>query len=93
MSSSEATQAGESANGNQSLLDDYFTKEEMAQELHKLGQKNKPLSTRTLDRWHTDRRGPPSIRVGNTRLYPKHLARKWLSELALSGNQRSADRE
>ncbi len=92
MSSSEAPQAGKSANESQSLLEDYFTKDELAQELTKIGQKKKPLSTRTLDRWHTDRRGPPSVRVGNTRLYPKPLARKWLSELALSGHQRGTDR-
>ena len=93
MSSSEAPQTEESANENQSLLNDYFTKDELAEELSKIGQKKKPLSTRTLDRWHTDRRGPPSVRVGNVRLYPRHLARKWLAELPLMGNLRGADRE
>ena len=52
------------------LLDDDFTRREMAAELGK--------SERTLERWERLRIGPPVTRNGITPLYNKSGARGWL---------------
>ena len=46
-----------------SPLNDYLTKDELARELRR--------STRTLDRWHTRRVGPPRTRAQKLILYKK----------------------
>jgi hypothetical protein len=56
----------------QSLLDDFWTREQLAQELH--------VTQRTLQRWEELGIGPPMIAIGRTtRLYKKSSARAWLA--------------
>ena len=56
----------------QSLLDDFWTQEQLAQELH--------VTQRTLQRWEEQGIGPPMIAIGwTTRLYKKSSARAWLA--------------
>ena len=52
------------------LLDEYFTRPELAAELGK--------SERTLERWERLRIGPPVTRLGITPLYNIKGARTWL---------------
>lgn len=55
-----------------SPLKEYFTKDELARELHR--------STRTLDRWNTRRVGPPRTRAQKLILYKKSHVAKWLEQ-------------
>ena len=53
-----------------SPLSEYLTRDELARELRR--------STRTLDRWHTMRVGPPRTRAGKLILYRKSHVVRWL---------------
>ena len=54
-----------------SPLGDYLTKDQLAQQLGR--------STRTIDRWHTQRIGPQRTKVGNKLiLYSKKSVSEWL---------------
>lgn len=57
-----------------SLRESHFTKDELARELGR--------STRTLDRWHTERIGPPRAKIGALILYPKARVFDWLERQA-----------
>ncbi len=37
------------------------------------------VSTRTLDRWHAHRKGPPRVKCGNMIGYRQDAVEKWLS--------------
>ena len=52
------------------LLDEYFTRAELAAEFGK--------SERTLERWERLRIGPPVTRLGITPIYNKEGSRAWL---------------
>jgi len=54
----------------ETLLDGYLRKAQLAQEL---GQ-----SPRTLDRWETLRIGPPRVVIGRTILYRRDSVLEWL---------------
>jgi predicted DNA-binding transcriptional regulator AlpA len=57
---------------NASLLqEDYLERAELARQLGK--------STRTLDRWHTLRIGPPRVVIGRMILYRRHSVLEWLA--------------
>lgn len=64
-----------------SLLDDYLTREELAEQLGK--------SVRTIDRWYMLREGPAVTVIGNRRLYHVDDVRAWLRgqrrEMAAAG--------
>ena len=54
-----------------SPLADYLTKDQLARQLGR--------STRTIDRWHTQRIGPRRTKVGNKLvLYRKSAVSEWL---------------
>jgi Helix-turn-helix domain len=53
------------------LLGDYFTPEQLAQELD--------ICQRTLARWHERREGPPRVKIGNKVLYKRSSVISWLS--------------
>ena len=55
-----------------SPLDEYLTKDELARELRR--------STRTLDRWHTQRIGPIRTKAAGSKLilYSKSAVSAWL---------------
>lgn len=53
-----------------SVLEGYLTPEELAKGLNK--------SKRTLDRWQTERTGPPRVVVGRTIYYRVDAVRQWL---------------
>ncbi len=53
------------------LQGDYLEKAELARGLGK--------STRTLDRWHTLRIGPPRVVIGHTILYRRQSVLEWLA--------------
>jgi predicted DNA-binding transcriptional regulator AlpA len=54
---------------------DYLTKDQLAQQLGR--------STRTIDRWHTQRIGPRRTKVGNKLvLYRKSAVSEWLERQA-----------
>ena len=53
------------------ILDDYLKKAEAARQLG-------GLSTRTLDRWHLERRGPRRTKVGRSVYYSKKAISEWL---------------
>ena len=55
---------------NQILLGEYLRREELAEQLG--------VSTRTIDRWHSLRNGPPRIAIGRTILYNLDSVRDWL---------------
>ncbi|MGD1077632.1 MAG: helix-turn-helix domain-containing protein [Candidatus Sulfotelmatobacter sp.] len=56
----------------QSLLDDFLTQEQLANELN--------VTQRTLQRWAELRIGPPLIAIGRTtRIYKKSSVLAWLS--------------
>jgi predicted DNA-binding transcriptional regulator AlpA len=52
------------------ILDGYLTKRDLARELHR--------NQRTVDRWHTQRIGPPRITVGNLVLFRREAVNEWL---------------
>ncbi len=58
------------------VLHDYWTKRGLAEALNP----EKPLSLRTLDRWETQRIGPPRTVIGRTVLYRKDSVAEWLQE-------------
>jgi hypothetical protein len=53
-----------------SILDDYYTRAQLAAELKK--------SERTIKRWDDERTGPPVTYNGREPLYRKDSARAWL---------------
>lgn len=53
-----------------SIRDLYNSKVEQARELN--------VSTRTLDRWWAERRGPPRTKIGKQVMYRKDSTAKWL---------------
>jgi hypothetical protein len=53
------------------LQDEYLERTELARELRK--------STRTLDRWHTLRIGPPRVVIGRMILYRRRSVLEWLA--------------
>jgi predicted DNA-binding transcriptional regulator AlpA len=53
------------------LQHDYLERAELARGLGK--------STRTLDRWHTLRIGPPRVVIGRTILYRRQSVLEWLA--------------
>jgi hypothetical protein len=55
---------------SESLLVDFFTKEELAEELQR--------NPRTLDRWEVLGMGPPRTHVGRKVLYRRASVQKWL---------------
>ncbi len=55
------------------LLDDYLTKTQLAEELHR--------HPRTIDRWARLRAGPPETVIGRQRLYKRTSVEKWLADL------------
>lgn len=59
------------------FLHDFCSRETLAQELG--------VSTRTLDRWHIDGKGPPRATVGRTIRYHKDSVRAWLLAEETSG--------
>jgi hypothetical protein len=59
------------------LLDDYFSEQELAAELRK--------HPRTLLRWRKLRIGPPFAMNGDTPIYPRLGAAKWLQDGGVAG--------
>ena len=55
------------------LLADYFTRDELAEQLGKC--------TRTLERWNRLGQGPPLTMLGDTPLYRKQSVYTWLASL------------
>jgi predicted DNA-binding transcriptional regulator AlpA len=62
------------------ILADYVTREELAEELK--------VTTRTLDKWHVQRRGPSKIKLGSRVYYKRQTVLAWLD--AQSSAQREA---
>jgi hypothetical protein len=56
--------------GENKLLDGYWTEQELADQL----QKNR----RTVQRWRKERTGPPFTKLGNSLVYNSKSAREWL---------------
>lgn len=56
------------------LLSDYITREDLAKELN--------LTTRTLDKWSWQRRGPAKIKLGNRCYYKRTAVAEWLNDQA-----------
>ena len=56
------------------IREGFYTRQELADVLG--------CSTRTLDRIHKMRGGPPRVRVGHTFLYPKAATADWLARRA-----------
>jgi hypothetical protein len=54
------------------LLAQILTKQEAARELNR--------STRSLDRWHTERKGPPRFLVGGRVAYDRRDVERWVEE-------------
>lgn len=54
-----------------SLLDDYVTREQLAEELH--------VTTRTLDKWAWLRKGPSKIKIGSRCYYHRADVLAWLN--------------
>ena len=61
------------ADSRHELLDDYLTKAQLAEELHR--------HPRTIDRWTARRAGPPGTVIGRQRLYKRASVEKWLAGL------------
>ena len=59
---------------NNTLFSDFLTKGQFCDAVP-----GGPISTRTADRWHTLRTGPPRIKVGRTILYRKQDVEAWLT--------------
>lgn len=55
------------------LLDDYLTREQLAEEIDK--------SVRTIDRWYLERTGPAVTIIGNRRLYHIDDVKAWIRSL------------
>jgi hypothetical protein len=53
-----------------SLLDDYWQPAELAAALH--------ISTKTLDRWRVERKGPPITKIGRRTYYSNTGVSAWL---------------
>lgn len=64
------THEGSAGGSTDNLLDDYFTREQFAEELD--------ISPRTAARWEMLRIGPPVTRIGRTPYYRKLSTREWL---------------
>lgn len=62
----EVTEAASAA----PVLDDWMSRDDLSQELG--------VSTDTLCRWETQRRGPPCIRIGKRVMYRRASVRDWL---------------
>ncbi len=58
---------------SEGLLDDYQSREELAEELDK--------SPRTIDRWLRLGEGPPVTRVGRKVMFRRSSTRAWLQNL------------
>jgi hypothetical protein len=56
----------------QFLRDKYFSRDETAVELD--------VSTRTLDRWWSQRVGPPRTKIGNQIFYRKAAVESWVAQ-------------
>ncbi len=56
------------------LLDDYLTREEVAAELR--------VSVSTMQRYETERRGPPCFLLGKRTLYSRDGVKRWLQAKA-----------
>lgn len=67
---SPARQKETATNVKSSILDEYISPEHLAAELH--------ISTRTLDRWHALREGPPRTKLGKRILYRRESVAAWL---------------
>ncbi len=61
------------ADSRHELLDDYLTKAQLAEELHR--------HPRTIDRWARLRAGPPETVIGRQRLYKRSSVEGWLAGL------------
>ena len=57
---------------NTTLLSDYITREDLAKELN--------LTTRTLDKWAWQRRGPEKVKVGKRCYYQRSAVARWIEE-------------
>ena len=53
------------------ILVDHISRESLAEELN--------VSTRTLDRWHGQRMGPPRCLIGRKVFYRRDSVRGWLA--------------
>ena len=53
------------------ILDGYISRESLAEQLN--------ISTRTLDRWHGHRMGPPRCLIGRRVFYKVDSVRDWLA--------------
>lgn len=53
-----------------SILSDYFSRDELAKDLS--------VTTRTLERWHAQRKGPPVTFIGRKAYYRRDAVAKWL---------------
>lgn len=54
------------------LLDEYLTLDALAEELG--------VTTRTVLRWHAERRGPPRVKVGRKLMYRRAAVETWLRD-------------
>lgn len=54
------------------ILDEFLSKQDAAVELG--------VSTRTLDRWWSERIGPPRARVGRAVFYKRDSIRDWINK-------------
>lgn len=61
---------GPEAPADEPLLGDWMPRSELAAQLG--------VSKDTLQRWHSQRVGPPLVRVGNRVLYRRAAVREWL---------------
>jgi hypothetical protein len=59
-----------------SLADNYFTDEELAEELH---TKTGMGTTRVLRKWRAEGVGPPWAKIGRVIIYPKAAFDEWLA--------------
>ena len=57
-----------------SILTDFLSKEDVAKQLGR--------HTRTLDRWHVERRGPRRTKVGRSVYYKRSDLMRWLERCA-----------
>ena len=63
-----------------SVLEGFITKEELAAQLGR--------STRTIDRWHSRRIGPPRVTIGNLVLFEREGVMQWLKQAAKTSRRR-----
>jgi predicted DNA-binding transcriptional regulator AlpA len=66
------------------LLDHYLTKAQAAAELG--------ITDRTLNRWHTERMGPPRTKIGSRIYYRREAVAEWLKsrEIVPTRSRRAA---